>query len=178
MKYFFKMKFLARIIFLFSSLAVLSYVFIAFSDSDDLIQTYEYISFIKRMIIKPKCLLSYDIPVPGYMKREKPATEQKTVNACIFILLMNKDLCDLITTVIQFEKNFNHRFNYPYVLMSDEEFTDEFKAAIQRYTRSKIEFGFISREEWMVPEWIDGIMLLCYFYNTMLYLKFFKILRA
>ncbi len=152
LKYILKMKFLARIIFLVSSAAILAYVYNACSD--DFIQMYEYFSFAKKLILKPKCLFSYNIAVPDYMNVKSKA-QIHTVNACIFVLLMNKDLCDLITTIIQFEKNFNHKYNYPYVLMSDEEFTDEFKATIQKYTRSKIEFGFILREEWMVPEWID-----------------------
>ena len=79
----------------------------------------------------------------------------KLVNACIIIVLRNKDLCDLITTITQFEKNFNQIYNYPYVLMSDEPFDEEFKQTIVKYTQSKVEFALIPKNEWSIPDNID-----------------------
>jgi len=112
-----KMKFYYRLIF---KLSIVFFIFTLLNYfSDDFIQSFEYVSFIKRQIIKPKCLFNYEVSIPNYMKSNKnnnvKLPTSQIVNACIIILLRNKDLCDLITTVTQFEKNFNQIYNYPYV---------------------------------------------------------------
>jgi alpha 1,2-mannosyltransferase len=150
-----KMKFYYRLIF------KLSIVFIIFTllnyFSDDFIQSFEYVSFVKRQIIKSKCLFNYEVNIPNYMKSKNNNNNNnvKLVNACIIIVLRNKDLCDLITTITQFEKNFNQIYNYPYVLMSDEPFDEEFKQTIVKYTQSKVEFALIPKNEWSIPDNID-----------------------
>ena len=77
------------------------------------------------------------------------------INACIFILVKNDDLKDLIHTIKQFDKQLNHKYNYPYVLINDQEFTDEFKNKIRKNTNSVVEFGIIPSEQWKIPEWIN-----------------------
>ena len=79
----------------------------------------------------------------------------KKLNGCILVLLRNKNLIQFAKTMKQFEFVFNHKYQYPYVLLNDEEFSDYFKETIKKYTKSKIEFGLIPREQWSVPDWLD-----------------------
>jgi alpha 1,2-mannosyltransferase len=76
-------------------------------------------------------------------------------NACFFVLTRNQDLSDLIKTITQIENAFNHNYKYPYVIVSDELFTGFFQKQIRKHTRSLVEFGQISVDEWSVPKWID-----------------------
>lgn len=147
-----RMKFYFR---LFIKLLIISIIIYVYSSIDSFIQIFEYITYIKRLITKPKCVFSYDVPIPESVLK----TGVSTIKACIFILLRNKDLCDLINTMIQFEKNFNKKHRYPYVLVSDQVLSAEFKRTIYKYTDSKIEFGLIPKHEWSVPDWIDRTKL-------------------
>jgi hypothetical protein len=79
----------------------------------------------------------------------------KKHNGCILVLLRNKNLIQFAKTMKQFELVFNHKYQYPYVLLNDEEFSDYFKTTIKKYTNSIIEFGLIPREQWSVPDWLD-----------------------
>lgn len=119
-----------------------------------------YVSIIKRKLTQLQILLNnkeLNNNIPNYMTKEE-VTINKTnkINACIFFLLNYDDLFDLIKTITQFEQNFNHKYNYPYVLVTDgEPFDDNFKQIIQKYTKSIIEFGLISKNEWSIPDFID-----------------------
>jgi alpha 1,2-mannosyltransferase len=90
-----------------------------------------------------------NIIVSGTLKTEN------NLNACVFILLSNDDLYTLIITITEFEKNFNSKYNYPYVMVSNEPLENFFKLTIQKYTKSKIEFGLIPKHQWSVPDHID-----------------------
>jgi alpha 1,2-mannosyltransferase len=91
-----------------------------------------------------------------YLKKYvQVAGTQPKIKGCIMVLLRNKNLIQFAKTMKQFEYVFNHNYNYPYILLNDEEFSSEFKETIVKYTSSKVEFGLIPREEWSVPEWID-----------------------
>jgi alpha 1,2-mannosyltransferase len=80
-------------------------------------------------------------------------------NACIIALVRNQDLKIFTRTISLFEKHFNNRFNYPYILFSNENFTVNFTSEISKYTKSKIEFAVIAKEQWSVPKWINLTML-------------------
>ena len=80
---------------------------------------------------------------------------KKKVNACIIVLINNRNFGNFSKNLILFEKNFNHKFNYPYVFFNNEEFSSEVKKEILSITKAKVEFGLIPREQWTVPEWID-----------------------
>ena len=76
-------------------------------------------------------------------------------NACIIVLLRNRDLKRFIQTMTKVEKNFNNRYNYPYILFNDGNFDENFRKTIKQYTNSSIEFVELSNESWGVPDWID-----------------------
>lgn len=62
----------------------------------------------------------------------------KRANATFVILCRNSDLHGTIQSIREIEDRFNGRYGYPYVLLNEEEFTEEFK----RYAAS-IHFRWI-----------------------------------
>ncbi|KAJ1659125.1 hypothetical protein IWQ61_001752 [Dispira simplex] len=91
-----------------------------------------------------------DVRVPvGYNESSLP------VRAAFATVVRNSDLYELRAAIRQLEDRFNNRYHYPYVFLSDEPFTDEFKEAIAWTAKSKVSFGLIPRDHWEVPDWID-----------------------
>lgn len=43
------------------------------------------------------------------------------------MLVRNSDLSGIMSSMRQIEDRFNRKFNYPYVLLNDEPFTEDFK---------------------------------------------------
>lgn len=76
-------------------------------------------------------------------------------NACIFILCRNTDIAGLTETIQIFENKFNKKYKYPYVVVNDVEFTEEFKAQFKKLTDNFVEFGKVPKEHWSYPAWID-----------------------
>ena len=95
---------------------------------------YHVLNFKSRNIIKI---------VIDHLKQNENTEISNKIKACIFILVQNSDLDTLRKTMTHFEKQFNEKFNYPYVLMNDQSFTQEFQNEIVKYTNSTIEFGVI-----------------------------------
>jgi len=87
---------------------------------------------------------------------KKPTNHAKKINGCIIILLTNKQLNRSINLIRRLELVFNNKYNYPYVLFNNEEFTNRFKSQIHKQTISTVEFGVIPKEHWSVPDWIDA----------------------
>jgi len=94
--------------------------------------------------------------IENYKNLIRLLSNDERPNACIIVLLRNTDLDKFITTISNFEKIFNTRYNYPYILFNNVDFDDNFKNTISKYTNSTIEFVKISKEGWEVPSWIDG----------------------
>ncbi|KAF9005662.1 glycosyltransferase family 15 protein [Cyathus striatus] len=53
------------------------------------------------------------------------------------------------------EDRFNRKYKYPWVLLNDEPFTEDFKKRVTVLTDAPISFGLIPKEHWYQPEWID-----------------------
>ncbi|KAJ2012923.1 alpha-1,2-mannosyltransferase ktr1 [Coemansia sp. S85] len=83
------------------------------------------------------------------------STEAPPVRAAIVALVRNSDLFGLRQSMRQIEDRFNSRFNYPYIFVNDEPFTEEFKQGVRDLTDSHVEFGTLDHDSWKVPEWID-----------------------
>ena len=78
------------------------------------------------------------------------------INACILILTRNSDLSKITELIQQFEKIFNKKQSYPYVLFNDEPFTNEFKYHFTTLTNASVDFELIDKSQWSVPEWINA----------------------
>ncbi|KAI9065173.1 glycosyltransferase family 15 protein [Trametes sanguinea] len=94
------------------------------------------------------------VPEEYYAPPTTPA-QGRRANATFVFLARNGDLSGVVMSMKQVEDRFNKEFQYPYVFLNEEPFSDEFKERVQTLTDSKIEFGLIPRENWVQPEWID-----------------------
>ncbi|KAK7693374.1 hypothetical protein QCA50_002942 [Cerrena zonata] len=76
-------------------------------------------------------------------------------NAAFVILARNSDLNGVVFSMKQMEDRFNKKYQYPYVFLNEDDFTEDFKKRITALTDAKVEFGKIPREHWFQPDWID-----------------------
>jgi alpha 1,2-mannosyltransferase len=83
----------------------------------------------------------------------KPKTGK--ANAAFAILVRNREKDSLVSSIKQLESRFNSKYNYPYVLMNDEEFTEDFKTAINAATAADVQYGTIDKSMWGYPDFID-----------------------
>lgn len=58
-----------------------------------------------------------------------------------------------------FYSRFNRKYNYPYVFLNDEPFTDEFKYAISVMTNAEIKFGLVPSSMWSVPDHVNETVM-------------------
>ncbi|KAG7092470.1 hypothetical protein E1B28_008822 [Marasmius oreades] len=76
-------------------------------------------------------------------------------NATFVLLCRNTDINGVVSSIQSVEDRFNKNYNYPWVLLNEEPFTDEFKERVNIMTRSPVSFGLIPKEHWFQPDWID-----------------------
>ncbi|KAI9712446.1 MAG: hypothetical protein M1820_001659 [Bogoriella megaspora] len=77
------------------------------------------------------------------------------INATILSLVRNKELEDLLQSMRDLERTFNHKFNYPWTFFNDEPFTEEFKRRTSAETSAQVYYEQIPKEHWEVPSWIN-----------------------
>lgn len=59
-------------------------------------------------------------------------------------------------TIVNFQDKFNKNFNYPYVFLNEEPFTEEFKAAMRTAApKAVMKFGLVPESQWSYPPWVD-----------------------
>ncbi|KAG1467330.1 hypothetical protein G6F56_004472 [Rhizopus delemar] len=89
--------------------------------------------------------------------RQKPSRleHHSKVKAAFVILARNSDLNGVRHAMRQLEDRFNQKFQYPYVFLNEEHFTEEFKQKTQSLTRAEIHYGKIGQEHWGYPEFIN-----------------------
>ncbi|KAG2368598.1 glycosyltransferase family 15 protein [Suillus spraguei] len=105
----------------------------------------------------PKSNPPYKTPVPDeYYKPDLHMDMQdRKANASFVMLVRNSDLTGIMSSMKQIEDRFNKKFQYPYVFLNDEPFTQNFKDHIQALTNNKVEFGVIPSDHWHQPSWVD-----------------------
>ena len=62
---------------------------------------------------------------------------------------------DLIPTMRELERTWNHKFNYPWTFFNDVPFTEEFKRLTKAETKAECFYHTIPREHWATPSWIS-----------------------
>jgi len=91
-----------------------------------------------------------------YYKPSAPVDlPERKANATFVMLVRNSDLTGILGSMKQIEDRFNRKFQYPYVFLNEEPFTDEFKKHITSLTDAPVEFGLIPNEDWVQPPHID-----------------------
>ncbi|KAJ3998143.1 glycosyltransferase family 15 protein [Lentinula boryana] len=84
----------------------------------------------------------------------KPQFEGKA-NATLVFLARNSDLQGVLRSMESVETHFNHKFGYPWILLNEEEFTEEFQEGVKSKTNASVQFGLIPSRHWYQPDWID-----------------------
>ncbi|KDQ60809.1 glycosyltransferase family 15 protein [Jaapia argillacea MUCL 33604] len=79
----------------------------------------------------------------------------RKANATFVFLCRNSDIKGVVTSIQQIEDRFNKKFKYPWVLLNDEPFTEDFVSRVKVLTDAPMSFGVIPREHWVQPDWID-----------------------
>ncbi|TFK71820.1 glycosyltransferase family 15 protein [Pluteus cervinus] len=99
-------------------------------------------------------------PYEGYVR---PTTtpnathfiSDKRANATFVILARNTDIDGTVRSIREMEDRFNKYYKYPYVLLNEVPFTEDFKRRVSVLTDAHIDFGTISHDDWFQPAWID-----------------------
>ncbi|KII88493.1 glycosyltransferase family 15 protein [Plicaturopsis crispa FD-325 SS-3] len=101
--------------------------------------------------------LPYKAPASSdhYPGTNATGTSGRRANAAIVMLARNSDVNGIVASMKQLEDRFNHKYNYPYVFLNEEPFSNAFKDRVSILTQAKIEFGLIPKEDWFQPPWID-----------------------
>ncbi|KAG2127189.1 nucleotide-diphospho-sugar transferase [Suillus bovinus] len=73
--------------------------------------------------------------------------QDRKANTSFVVLVRNSDLWGIMSSMKQLEDRFNRKFQYPYVFLNDQPFTQNFK--------DTVEFGLIPSDHWHQPSWID-----------------------
>lgn len=74
----------------------------------------------------------------------EPAWKNTTrAKAAFVILTRNSELDGVRKAMKQLEARFNRRFNYPYVFLNDEPFTEEFKELTTSLTNAETKYGIV-----------------------------------
>ncbi|ETS76175.1 hypothetical protein PFICI_11562 [Pestalotiopsis fici W106-1] len=96
-----------------------------------------------------------DLDPPFYTSCQEPDTSAPRENAAIVMLARNKEFAEARNSVASLERRFNRWFQYPYVFLNDEPWSDEFISAIRATTNASTTFEVIPQESWTFPSWMD-----------------------
>lgn len=94
-------------------------------------------------------------PSVHYYEDTPLANNTRRANATFVLLARNSDLNGIAGSMKQMEDRFNKHYNYPYVFLNEEPFSDDFKNLVSGLTNAKVEFGLIPRDHWYQPDSID-----------------------
>lgn len=84
-----------------------------------------------------------------------PKYTGKKEKATFVTLARNSDLYSLIPAIKSVEDRFNHKFQYDWVFLNDDEFTEEFKRVTSALVSGETKYGLIPEEHWSFPPHID-----------------------
>lgn len=92
--------------------------------------------------------------VTGYNYDPKNPLSDR-ISATLLSLVRNEELNDMVQSMRDLERTFNHKFNYPWTFFNDVPFTDKFKRTVRMETKAEVSFEVIPKDHWRTPEWID-----------------------
>ncbi|GAB5590245.1 hypothetical protein Unana1_05145 [Umbelopsis nana] len=98
----------------------------------------------------------YDEPVclPEHHISKHPPPEK--AKAAFVVLIRNSEQEQMVGTIKNLEEKFNKNFNYPYVFLNNDPFTEEFKDAMTAAApHASMEFGEIPKQYWSYPSWVN-----------------------
>lgn len=77
------------------------------------------------------------------------------LKAALVAIVRNGDLFNMRATIRSVEDRWNHNYGYPWVFLSDQPLSPEFKQYTQMLSGAPMYYGLIDRREWSYPHWID-----------------------
>ncbi|UNI19076.1 putative mannosyltransferase ktr4 [Purpureocillium takamizusanense] len=83
------------------------------------------------------------------------AEDSARIPATLLALVRNSEVDDMVQSMVDLERTWNHKFNYPWTFFNDEPFSDEFKTKTQAVTKAKCNYELIPKDHWSTPSWID-----------------------
>ncbi|RYP46083.1 hypothetical protein DL768_007675 [Monosporascus sp. mg162] len=97
------------------------------------------------------------ITVDSLSSEEIRSLQATRPKAAFVALVRSSELADMLDSISQVEARFNSRVThrYDWVFFSNEEFTEEFKAAVTNATSSQCYFELIPPDHWEIPSWTD-----------------------
>ncbi|KAG2218976.1 hypothetical protein INT45_008400 [Circinella minor] len=84
-----------------------------------------------------------------------PGNHTTRVKAGFVVLVRNSELNEMIQSMNDVEHRFNKNFNYPWLFLNEEPFTEEFKERTTIATSGKTYYGFVDESMWSYPTWIN-----------------------
>lgn len=63
------------------------------------------------------------------------------MNATLLALVRNEELDQMLQSMEDLERTWNHKFNYPWLFLNDIAFTDEFKRKTRAATKAAVRYG-------------------------------------
>ena len=79
------------------------------------------------------------------------------VKGAFYMVIESGDLQQIRKAIRSVEDRFNHRFRYPWILLSNQYLTASFRKYVTKLTNTPIFFGKIDAELWDYPSWVSGI---------------------
>jgi mannosyltransferase len=79
-----------------------------------------------------------------------PLVESKKprANAAFVVLARNSEIDGVILSMRSLERRFNQWFNYPWIFINDEPFTEEFETRVYEVASGDVKFGVIPQNKW------------------------------
>ncbi|KAF1802465.1 nucleotide-diphospho-sugar transferase [Mucor lusitanicus] len=77
------------------------------------------------------------------------------VKAAFVVLVRNSELYALRSSMRYLEDRFNHKYNYPWIFLNEEPFTEEFRNMTSMMTQAEVHYGLVPQEHWSYPDFID-----------------------
>ncbi|KAJ2964588.1 hypothetical protein NQZ79_g434 [Umbelopsis isabellina] len=81
--------------------------------------------------------------------------QQERVKAAFVVLVRNRELDDLRSSMSHMEATFNWKYNYPWIFLNEEPFTEEFINLTRSMTKAEVSYGLVPKEHWSYPDWIN-----------------------
>ncbi|KAL6700114.1 glycosyltransferase family 15 protein [Trichoderma pleuroticola] len=77
------------------------------------------------------------------------------VSATLLALVRNEEVDDMVASMVDLERTWNNKFNYPWTFFNDKPFSEEFKKKTSAATNATCNYELIPKEHWDAPSWID-----------------------
>ena len=154
------------------------------SSLNDMLQTLQQLQAKDKPVYDPnftKQPSSYVIRPPNMnyemeVKLPKPTNTTERQAAAFIVLVRNSELAGMIqsmkdigmflkkkaclnlffdTIIYLLEERFNNKFNYPWVFLNEEPFSEDFILYTTKASSGKTHYGLVGESMWGYPNWID-----------------------